>query len=114
LTADRPVPEAIFAISATVRNSAWERCRDDGRTPAAGHACLDSPTLAGYRSVRRPAEEHWGSVMIEKPKEPDGERTTEEGHNAHPVEPAEGAREPGEDADEPRPPHPDQPAEGER
>ena len=34
--------------------------------------------------------------------------------NAHPVEPAEGAREPGEDANEPRPPHPDEPAEGER
>ena len=51
--------------------------------------------------------------MVEK-KEPDGERTAEEGHNAHPLEPAEGAPQPGEDADEPRPPHPDQPAEGER
>jgi hypothetical protein len=47
-------------------------------------------------------------------KEPDGERTTEEGHHAHPFEPAEGAREPGEDGDEPRPAHPDEPAEGER
>ena len=47
-------------------------------------------------------------------KESDGERPTDEGHNAHPVEPAEGAREPGEDADEPRSPHPDVPAEGER
>ena len=51
--------------------------------------------------------------MVEK-KEPYGERTAEEGHNAHPFEPAEGARQPGEDADEPRPPHPDEPAEGER
>ena len=33
---------------------------------------------------------------------------------AHPVEPAEGAREPGEDADDPRPPHPDDTAEGDR
>ncbi|MCD6028995.1 MAG: hypothetical protein K0S78_1169 [Thermomicrobiales bacterium] len=33
---------------------------------------------------------------------------------AHPTEPAEGARNPGEDADDPRPPHPDEPAEGER
>jgi hypothetical protein len=33
---------------------------------------------------------------------------------AHPTEPAEGAREPGEDADAPRPPHPDEPAEGPR
>ena len=54
------------------------------------------------------------TVMIEKNEEPDGQLTTEEGHNAHPVEPAEGAREPGEDADAPRPPHPDEPAEGER
>jgi len=52
--------------------------------------------------------------MIEKEKEPGGVRTTEEGHDDHPVEPAEGAREPGEDADEPRSPHPDEPAEGER
>ena len=54
------------------------------------------------------------TIMVEKQKEPDREFTTEEGHNNHPVEPAEGAREPGEDADEPRPPHPDEPAEGER
>jgi hypothetical protein len=33
---------------------------------------------------------------------------------AHPVGPAEGARDPGEDADDPRPPHPAEPAEGER
>ncbi len=33
---------------------------------------------------------------------------------AHPTEPAEGARNPGENADDPRPPHPDEPAEGER
>jgi hypothetical protein len=51
--------------------------------------------------------------MIEQ-KEPATELTTEEGHNDHPVEPAEGAREPGEDADQPRSPHPDEPAEGER
>jgi hypothetical protein len=54
------------------------------------------------------------TLMIERQQEPDGELSTEEGHNAHPVEPAEGAREPGEDADAPRPPHPDEPAEGER
>jgi hypothetical protein len=52
--------------------------------------------------------------MVEKQQEPDREFSTEDGHNAHPVEPAEGAREPGEDADAPRPPHPDEPAEGER
>ena len=52
--------------------------------------------------------------MIEKQQEPDRELATEEGHNAHPIEPAEGAREPGEDADAPRSPHPDEPAEGER
>ena len=34
--------------------------------------------------------------------------------DAHPVEPAEGAPQPGEDADALRPPHPDEPAEGER
>ena len=51
--------------------------------------------------------------MVEK-KEPATQLTSEEGHNAHPVEPAEGAREPGEDADQPRSPHPDEPAEGER
>ncbi|MGH2616121.1 MAG: hypothetical protein ACRDJC_12835 [Thermomicrobiales bacterium] len=42
------------------------------------------------------------------------EVTPEELLGAHPVEPAEGAREPGEDADDPRPPHPAKPAEGER
>ena len=52
--------------------------------------------------------------MVEKQKEPDAEPATEEGHNAHPVEPAEGAPEPGKSAGEPRPPHPDEPAEGER
>ncbi len=40
--------------------------------------------------------------------------TAEEMQSAHPTEPAEGAREPGEDADELRPPHPSEPAEGER
>ena len=34
--------------------------------------------------------------MVEK-KEPAAEPTTEEGHNAHLVEPTEGAREPGDD-----------------
>jgi len=52
--------------------------------------------------------------MMERQQEPAPEPTTDEGHNAHPVDLAEGAREPGEDADAPRPPHPDQPAEGER
>jgi hypothetical protein len=52
--------------------------------------------------------------MVEKQQEPDEEVATDEGHSAHPIEPAEGAREPGEDADEPRPPHPDEPAEGAR
>lgn len=37
-----------------------------------------------------------------------------EAQSAHPVEPAEGAREPGEDVSEPRPPHPVEPAEGAR
>ena len=54
------------------------------------------------------------TLMVDKQQEPDRERTTEDGHNAHPVEPAEGAREPGEDADATRTPHPDEPAEGER
>jgi hypothetical protein len=52
--------------------------------------------------------------VAEKQEQPGVEITPEEGHNAHPVEPAEGAREPGEGANEPRPPHPDEPAEGER
>jgi hypothetical protein len=47
-------------------------------------------------------------------KEPENHSTTEEVPRVHPTEPAEGAREPGEDADEPLPPHPDEPAEGER
>jgi hypothetical protein len=44
----------------------------------------------------------------------DDEGPAEAGHSAHPIEPAEGAREPGEDAGSPRPPHPDEPAEGAR
>ena len=40
--------------------------------------------------------------------------TAEELLAAHPVEPAEGSRKPGEDADDPRPPHSAEPAEGER
>jgi hypothetical protein len=73
------------------------------------------------RAVRGPAEldclsgeRELENVMVEKQKQPESELTTDEGHNAHPVEPAEGAREPGVDADEPRPPHPDEPVEGER
>jgi hypothetical protein len=62
----------------------------------------------------RPQKRIGVTVMGEKNEEPGGQFTTEEGHNAHPVEPAEGAREPGEDADVPRPSHPDEPAEGER
>ena len=50
--------------------------------------------------------------VADKQEQPGNEITSEEGHNAHPVEPAEGAREPGEGANEPRPPHPDEPAEG--
>ena len=46
--------------------------------------------------------------------EPTADASPEELLGAHPTEPAEGARAPGEDADEPRPPHPDEPAEGER
>jgi hypothetical protein len=38
----------------------------------------------------------------------------EEEQSAHPVEPAEGAPQPGEEAIVERPPHPSQPAEGER
>ena len=63
------------------------------------------------RSPGCPANENWRMLVVEKQQEPESEL---EGHNAHPVEPAEGAREPGEDANAPRPPHPDQPAEGER
>lgn len=46
--------------------------------------------------------------------EPTAGVSPEELLGAHPTEPAEGAREPGEDAGEPRPPHPDESAEGER
>ncbi len=54
------------------------------------------------------------SSVADKQEQPGNETEPEAGHNAHPVEPAEGAREPGEGANEPRPPHPDEPAEGER
>jgi hypothetical protein len=49
-------------------------------------------------------------------QEPEIQPTTEEEEvpRVHPTKPAEGAREPGEDADDPLPPHPDEPAEGER
>jgi hypothetical protein len=53
------------------------------------------------------------SVRREREK-PETGVTDEDLLSAHPVEPAEGAREPGEDADDPRPPHPAEPAEGER
>ena len=52
--------------------------------------------------------------VADKQEQPGNEIRSDEGHNDHPVEPAEGAREPGEGANEPRPPHPDEPAEGER
>jgi hypothetical protein len=52
--------------------------------------------------------------VADKQEQSGVEFTSEEGHNAHPVEPAEGAPEPGEGANEPRPPHPDEPAEGEQ
>jgi hypothetical protein len=54
------------------------------------------------------------TVMVDKQNESAGGVVADAGHNAHPIEPAEGAREPGEDADGQRPPHPDEPAEGER
>ena len=37
---------------------------------------------------------------------------TPDGHGEHPVEPAEGAPDPGADADNERAEHPDEPAEG--
>jgi hypothetical protein len=58
--------------------------------------------------------------MPEKSKSPQPEPedldrvTPEEMQSAHPVEPAEGAREPGKDALAPRVPHPSEPAEGDR
>jgi hypothetical protein len=52
--------------------------------------------------------------MADKLEEPTADDDAIAGHSAHPVEPAEGARVPGEDADAPRPPHPDEPAEGKR
>jgi hypothetical protein len=45
---------------------------------------------------------------------PNDEISAEEMQSAHPTEPAEGARNPGENADAPRPPHPEEPAEGPR
>jgi hypothetical protein len=50
--------------------------------------------------------------MVEKYDEPLAD--TVQWHNAHPTEPAEGSRDPGEDADETLPPHPTEPAEGPR
>lgn len=51
---------------------------------------------------------------IERETESAAAVAPEELLGARPVEPAEGAGEPGEDAGGPRPPHPDEPAEGER
>ena len=42
-------------------------------------------------------------------QEPQGDE-----QSVHPIEPAEGAREPGQDANERRSPHPVEPAEGSR
>jgi len=67
--------------------------------------------VVGRFVVRRKSIEV--TIMVEK-QEPAAGPATEEGHNDHPLEPAEGARQPGEEADHPRPPHPDEPAEGER
>lgn len=81
--------------------------------PQAAHLWKRLPlSVTGQFVVRR--KSIGVTTMVEKEKEPAAEPTTEEGHNAHPVEPAEGAREPGDDADQPRPPHPDEPAEGQR
>ena len=54
------------------------------------------------------------TIMAEKQDQPANATTPDEGQNAHPLEPAEGAREPGEGSNEPRPPRTDEPAEGER
>ncbi len=50
--------------------------------------------------------------MAEKRELPPQPVETPDDHGAHPNEPSEGAREPGEDADGERPAHPDEPAEG--
>jgi hypothetical protein len=47
-------------------------------------------------------------------QDPGSGYAAEQGHNVHLIEPAEGAREPGEDADDDRPPRPHEPAEGAR
>ena len=52
--------------------------------------------------------------MAEQRERPDEPVATEDAHGDHPIEPAEGAREPGENADTGRTPRPDEPAEGER
>ena len=54
------------------------------------------------------------AVMADEREEPVDQDTTDEGHSAHPVEPAEGPRQPGAGAGATRVPHPDAPAEGER
>ena len=52
--------------------------------------------------------------MAEKREAPAEPVATDDAHGDHPVEPAEGARPPGEDAGDERPSRPDEPAEGER
>ena len=52
--------------------------------------------------------------MAEKREPAEVPVITDDAHPDHPVEPAEGAREPGEGAEDDRPPHPDEPAEGRR
>jgi hypothetical protein len=52
--------------------------------------------------------------MAEQRDLPEQPVATEEARGDHPVEPAEGAREPGEDSNTGRTPRPDEPAEGER
>jgi hypothetical protein len=54
--------------------------------------------------------------MTDKRQEPRAkdEEMPESLHSAHPVEPAEGPREPGQGANVQRPPHPVEPAEGDR
>lgn len=52
--------------------------------------------------------------MAEKREPPEVPVATDDAHGDHPIEPAEGAPRPGEDADADRPPRPDEPAEGER
>ena len=52
--------------------------------------------------------------MADKREIPEEPVATDDGHGAHPVEPAEGAVEPGEDPAAAHTAHPDEPAEGGR